>query len=231
MTTTTTTSLSQPDALTNLLTLLPSGTYLAFSTIVPIMTNNGDCSEAEEIITGVFLFLFTFLCAFSSFTDSYSAPNGSVYYGVVTTTGLWNPFFANSTLTPVSGWTYTGGGTTYHLKLSDFYVSTLAVISFLSLTLLSSDLATCYYPDIDETALKAIPLPVNLFVGIFLAFAPSSRHGIGFAFASKSGTTSTSSSTPSTSTTSTSKTATKAASTSSTAPLLQSSAGSSISAV
>ncbi|CAM6108631.1 unnamed protein product [Calypogeia fissa] len=208
MTTTPRTSLSitQPDALTNLLTLLPTGTYLAFSTIVPIMTNNGDCSEAEEIITGVFLFLFTFLCAFSSFTDSYSAPNGSVYYGVVTTTGLWNPFFANSTLTPVSGWTYTGGGTTYHLKLSDFYVSTLAVISFLSLTLLSSDLATCYYPDIDQTALKAIPLPLNVFVGIFLAFAPSSRHGVGFAFASKTGSISTS-------TTSTSTTSTKAAST------------------
>lgn len=194
----TTTTSSSPDKLTNLLTLLPTGTYLALSTIVPITTNNGNCNQAEKIVTGVLVFLFTFLCGFSSFTDSYAADDGTIWYGLVTTKGLWSPFFANSGLPNVTGWTYTGGGTKYTLRLSDVYIAALSVISLLSLALLSTDLEDCYYPGINQTVLKAIPLPVNFLVGIALSFAPPSRHSIGFSFAT---TTSSSSSLGTSSTT------------------------------
>lgn len=175
-------SSTKPDTLTNLLALLPTGTYLTFSAIIPITTNNGNCDGTEKIVTGILVFLFAFLCAFLRFTDSYSADNGTIWYGVVTAKGLWNPFFANSSLPDVTGWTYMGGGTKYNLKQSDYYIASLSVVSFLSLTLLSSAFSDCYYPGINGTILKAVPLPVNFFVGIALSFAPPARHGVGFAF-------------------------------------------------
>lgn len=176
-------SSAKPDTLTNLLALLPTGTYLAFATIVPIITNNGNCNLAEKIVAGVFVFVFAFLCTFTTFTDSLAAGDGRVWYGVVTKTGLWNPFFASSDLLNVTGWTFTGGGTKYTLKLADFYIAILSLISFLSLTLLSTDLQACYYSGINPTVVKSIPLPVNFLVGIALSFAPPSRHSVGFAFA------------------------------------------------
>ncbi|KAL3688795.1 hypothetical protein R1sor_015104 [Riccia sorocarpa] len=67
-----------PDKFTNLVRLLPTGTFVAFSVLVPIITNDGNCHTLEKTVTGIVVGLFAFLCAFSTFTDSFVTSDGTI---------------------------------------------------------------------------------------------------------------------------------------------------------
>lgn len=77
----------------NLANLLPTGTFLIFQILVPILSNQGDCSnEVWKILTAVLLVMVGVAAIFLVFTDSLVAANGSLIYGIVTTYGLYSPF-------------------------------------------------------------------------------------------------------------------------------------------
>ncbi|KAG6558198.1 hypothetical protein Mapa_000379 [Marchantia paleacea] len=178
----TTTASPSTDTFTNLLILLPTGTFVSFTVLIPIITNNGDCHTAEKIATGIMLGVFAFCCAFSSFTDSFVTSKGSIWYGIVTPKGLWSLFYPKD-IPGIEGHFYVGAGEgdteKYKLHLSDFYIATLSVISFATLSLLCTPFTDCFYPKISSNILKSIPIPVNFVIGLLFSFAPPARNGIG----------------------------------------------------
>ncbi|KAL3692503.1 hypothetical protein R1sor_006154 [Riccia sorocarpa] len=173
--------------MSNLANLLPTGSYLAFQTLAPLFTNNGHCAETERIMTAILILIFAVLVFILSFTDSITTEGGKVYYGIVTCRGLFNPHFGGISLThPIPGldsYFYTGdpGSTKYILNGFDIINGILVVITFSSLSMLSGSIADCYYPNIPPTIVKCAPILVALVVGMYFAFAPPARNGVGFA--------------------------------------------------
>jgi hypothetical protein len=113
------------DILTQLSNLLPTGTFMLFQALATLSTNDGHCGYTDKVVTGVIIGVLSVICAFSCFTDSYKSPTGVVYYGVVTTQGLWNPFFVGSGLPDVNGPFYTGGNGKYNLRYYNYYYAIL----------------------------------------------------------------------------------------------------------
>ncbi|BBN13477.1 hypothetical protein MPTK1_6g03820 [Marchantia polymorpha subsp. ruderalis] len=176
---------STGDMATNLANLLPTGTFLTFSTLAPLFTNNGMCGMTEKIMTGMLLGTFVGLVFVLNFIDSVTTESGKVYYGIVTTKGLYNPQFARSNIPgdlrrDDSYFTGTDD-TMYKVNVSDVVNGILDVVAFGTLSLLAAPITTCYYPDLPGTVIKTAPILVALIVGVFFAFAPPGRHGVGFA--------------------------------------------------
>lgn len=169
------------DAVSNLSNLLPTGTFLAFQTLAPLFTNDGDCAGVEKIMTGLLIGMFEFICFFSNFTDSITTSSGKVYYGVVTSKGLFNPQFQDSGLQEVEGMVYKDSTGRYLLNIFDLVNGILNVVTFSALSLLTAPITTCFYPGISSTIIKTVPILVGMVVGMYFAFAPHSRQGIGFA--------------------------------------------------
>lgn len=171
------------DVLTQLSNVLPTGTCLAFQVLAPLATNNGDCGKTEIVVTSITLILLWVLCCVSCFTDSYKAPeNGTVYYGIVTPKGLWNPKFRHAHIAGTNGGSiYTAGGTRYVLEVNDFVNATLSGVALATISMLTAPVTTCFYPNIPSSVQKSIPILVGLVVSVVCAFGTSPRSGIGFA--------------------------------------------------
>ncbi|CAM6034445.1 unnamed protein product [Sphagnum compactum] len=185
------------DILTQLSNLLPTGTFLLFQALATLSTNDGRCGHTDKVVTGVIIGVLSVICAFSCFTDSYKAPTGVVYYGVVTTQGLWNPFFVGSGLPDVTGPFYTGGNGKYNLRFYDFVNASLSVMAFLVLSLLTAPVKTCYYPHIRSAVVKSLPLLVGAIIMILSPYAPPARNGFGHAIPESATTLASSSATTS----------------------------------
>ncbi|BBN14014.1 hypothetical protein MPTK1_6g08200 [Marchantia polymorpha subsp. ruderalis] len=173
------------NVVSNLANLLPTGSYLAFQTMAPLFTNNGECGSTEKIMTAILLLIFAIICWTLSFTDSINTEGGQVYYGLVTHRGLFNPQFAsaNTKLEGLDGYFYRGGSdpNKYIVNTFDMINGFLVVITFASLSMLTAPITTCYYPTIPNTVAKCAPILVALVVGMYFAFAPPARNGVGFA--------------------------------------------------
>lgn len=169
------------DILTQLANVLPTGTYMLFQLIAPLATNNGQCGKTEKIVTGVLLVVFAVIIVVSCFTDSVKIPStGKVYYGLVTTKGLWNPSFQGSGVPGVSGAYYTSGGSHYTLRVFDFITAALSLSAFTTLSLLKDPVTGCYWKHLSSTVVKTVPLIVGVVVSFVMTFAPSARNGFGF---------------------------------------------------
>ncbi|BBN14020.1 hypothetical protein MPTK1_6g08250 [Marchantia polymorpha subsp. ruderalis] len=173
--------MTTPDMLSNVMNLLPTGTYLMFQILSPLTTNDGTCGGMEKALTSFTLCIFACFCALLAFTDSYVAEDGRLYYGIVTVKGLWNPTLEDSGLADVAGSTYFGGGGKYEIKRQDFVNATLAVAVFMTLTLLSDNVAECFYGSLSPNLKRSVPILVALVIGFIFAFSPPARNGIGFA--------------------------------------------------
>ncbi len=177
------------DILTQLSNVLPTSTFLALQMLAPLATNNGICGATERSMTGITLFVLSAFCCLSCFTDSYRAENGTVYCGVVTSRGLWNPNLKHAItagggqLAGVSGSTYTGGGTKYQLEFADVVNATLSVIALAIASLFTAPVSTCFWPKLPNSISKTVPLLAGMVVSGFCAFGTSTRHGIGFMIA------------------------------------------------
>ncbi|OIT40344.1 hypothetical protein A4A49_16307 [Nicotiana attenuata] len=68
--------------------LLPTGTVLAFQTLMPSFTDGGSCLLTHKFLTGILIVLCAAACFFSSFTDSFLDENGKLYYGIAVWKGL-----------------------------------------------------------------------------------------------------------------------------------------------
>lgn len=171
---------STKDILTQLANILPTSTYLTFQLIAPLATNNGHCGTTEKIATGVLLAVFAAIIAISTFTDSVKIPStGTVYYGLVTPKGLWNPAFQGAGIPGVTGAFYTPGGSKYTLRLFDFVSAIFSLTAFATLSLLTDPVTSCYFKGLSSTVIKTVPLIVGVVISFLLTFAPAARNGFG----------------------------------------------------
>ncbi|KAK8510946.1 hypothetical protein V6N13_091250 [Hibiscus sabdariffa] len=156
----------------NLVKLLPTGTVFIFQFLNPVLTNTGECSLPNKVLTSILIALCGIACAFSCFTDSYKGGDGSVQYGIVTVNGLW--LFSGSGTVDLSS---------YKLRLGDFVHAFFALNVFAALSLLDTDTVRCFYPSFESTN-KTLLVTLSPVIGVisgtvFMAF-PNSRHGLGY---------------------------------------------------
>lgn len=159
----------------NLIKLLPTTTVLIFQLLSPTLTNGGTCYTANKYLTAFLLGLCGILCSLAPFTDSYKASDGTLYYGIVTTTGLWT---LNSEINK------TVDLSSYKLKFLDFVHSVLSVLVFGSVAFMDFDVVNCYYADVRANAKQLvinIPLGVGFVCSVFFVVFPTTRHGFGYA--------------------------------------------------
>lgn len=161
------------DGISNLANLLPTGTFLAFTTIAPIITGNGKCDQPSELwLTMATTIFFAVFCFFSCFTDSFQALDGKVYYGVVGLGGLWTPQLPIA-LQPTDS-------ERYKLRFSDFVYALLSLVVFATCALLTPNIRSCLFQDLSDDVVRNLPAFVSILVSVVFATFPSTRHGIGF---------------------------------------------------
>ena len=116
--------------LESLLKLLPTGTLFIYLLLNPVLTNDGECSTSNKVMSSILIALCSFSCVFSCFTDSFKGTDGSRKYGIVTRKGLW---------------TYADPGSMdlskYKLRIADFVHAGFVVAVFGTLVLLDAN--TC----------------------------------------------------------------------------------------
>ncbi|KAL2622010.1 hypothetical protein R1flu_002215 [Riccia fluitans] len=172
------------DVVTKLSNLLPTGTFLAFQALAPLFTNNGECGKTEKIMSGILLFTFAFICCVLNFTDSVTTTSGVMYYGLVTTKGLFNPQFKGISIigdgVKENDYFYDDAARKYRANVFDYINGVLDIVVFGVLSMLTPPITTCYYPSISNTIVKTVPILVAIFVGSYFAIAPQPRNGLGF---------------------------------------------------
>jgi ABC-type multidrug transport system fused ATPase/permease subunit len=168
------------DILTHLSNVLPTGTFLVFQVLAPLATNNGDCHKTEKVVTGAAVVILSALCFFTCYTDSYKTEHGTLYYGLVTSRGLWNPNFKYAQIAS-SGFFLDLPEKKYKWRFTDFVNAAVSVVTLLTLSLLTAPVTTCFYPNLPSSVQKTVPVLVGLVVSVVCAFGTNSRHGIGFA--------------------------------------------------
>lgn len=160
----------------HLANLLPTGTVLAFQVLSPLFSNNGHCDTATRLMTQILVFLCGISCFLVSFTDSFRAPDGNIYYGIATPRGLWT-------------FDYVGSGNQaleqgkYRLRFVDFAHAFMSVMVFSAIALSDQNVVNCFYPAAQgetKEMLDALPVGIGAISSmLFIAF-PTTRHGIGF---------------------------------------------------
>ncbi|XVF38606.1 hypothetical protein REPUB_Repub20aG0116800 [Reevesia pubescens] len=156
----------------NLIKLLPTGTVFIFQFLNPVVTNNGQCSTTNKVLTSILIGLCGFSCAFSCFTDSYKGSDGLVHYGITTIKGLW-PSSNSGSINLSSN----------KLRISDFVHAFFSVIVFAVLCLLDTNTVKCFYPSFESTEkalLMSLPPVIGAISSTIFTVFPSTRHGIGY---------------------------------------------------
>ncbi|XP_058076424.1 protein DMP2-like [Magnolia sinica] len=158
----------------NLIKVLPTGTVFLFQFLSPVLSNYGHCSTINKYLTGALLTVCGFSCCFASFTDSYKASNGKIYYGIATKNGMWTFSDSNSGSVRLSS---------YKLRFSDFVHAAFSLIVFAVVALMDPNTVSCYYPSFESTqkaVLMALPLVVGVISSSVFTVFPNKRHGIGY---------------------------------------------------
>lgn len=158
----------------NLIKLLPTTTVLAFQILSPILTNGGHCYSVNKYLTGFLLGLSGISCFIDSFTDSYKAEDGTLYYGIATRSGLWTMNTEINKTVDLSS---------YKLTFLDFVHAVLSVLVFASVALMDPNVVNCYYADAREDQKQLIislPIAVGTVCSMVFVTFPTKRHGIGY---------------------------------------------------
>ncbi|KAJ4887076.1 DUF679 domain membrane protein 1 [Raphanus sativus] len=159
--------------LESLIKLLPTGTLFIYLLLNPVLTNDGECSTANKVMSSILVALCSFSCVFSCFTDSFKGTDGSRKYGIVTKNGLWS--YADPGSVDLSK---------YKLRIADFVHAVFVVAVFGTLVLLDANTASCFYPrfrETQKTLVMALPPAVGVASAAIFAIFPSKRNGIGYA--------------------------------------------------
>ncbi|XP_060216880.1 protein DMP10-like [Lycium barbarum] len=171
-------------AATNLGNLLPTGTVLAFQTLIPSFTAGGTCLLTHKYLTGVLIILLSATCFFSSFTDSFLDQNGKIHYGIVVPNGLHvfngdHLYHDENTKKRIKNHLES-----YHLKIIDFVHALVSLLTFLMFALSDTNVQNCFWPKAGLN-LKALfmnlPLAGAVFSTFFFSIFPTTRRGIGYA--------------------------------------------------
>ncbi|XP_073394168.1 protein DMP3-like [Physcomitrium patens] len=192
--------MSTVDTTTKLSYLLPTGTFLTFQVIAPLATNNGKCGVTEVVMTVIALAFLATGCILSSFTDSYQAPDGKVYNGFITRNGLFVPGYEaeemmgeNCNVSLPDSHEFQTKKKEETMKKSKRYIqeprykpmptdyinAILSAMSFLTLTLFTDPVSTCFYPKMSDTLLKTLPVLLTALLSFFCTFSAKIRHGVG----------------------------------------------------
>ncbi|KAH7676838.1 Protein DMP protein [Dioscorea alata] len=158
----------------DLIKLLPTGTVFLFQFLNPLLTNAGHCNTFNKYLSGLLLFVCSFSCCFSSFTDSYTGSDGKVYYGIVTKKGMWSFSDPNARSIDLSK---------YKLRFGDFVHSSLALVVFAVIALLDNNTVSCFYPSLEtqeKTLMTILPTIVGGLSSFVFMLFPNNRHGIGY---------------------------------------------------
>ncbi|XP_047313076.1 protein DMP2-like [Impatiens glandulifera] len=157
----------------NLLKLLPTGTVIAFESLSPVLSNNGNCRPLQKYFIVVFITLFGLFCFISTFTDSYKLSNGKIHYVFATFKGIW-PSPQDIAINSAS----------YKIKFVDFFHAFFSLTVFAVLALLDSNTVGCLYPSFrsnQKKLLMALPPVIGASSAIILAVLfPKNRQGIGY---------------------------------------------------
>ncbi|KAF5749325.1 hypothetical protein HS088_TW04G01293 [Tripterygium wilfordii] len=153
--------------------LLPTATILAFTIFAPLLTNDGRCTSLNHWLMGFFWGLMAASCVFFTFTDSFRASSGRLYYGVATFRGIW-PFNGGSVRPMVVS--------DYRLRWADLFHASLSLIAFLAFAGSHSDVVSCYYPGTSRKVINTVPLVIGFVISVLFVVFPSKRRGIGYPF-------------------------------------------------
>ncbi|PWA50182.1 hypothetical protein CTI12_AA470920 [Artemisia annua] len=157
-----------------LVNFLPTGTLLTFEMVLPSIYGKAQCSTVATFMINVLLAICTFSCFFFHFTDSFRGPDGKVYYGFVTPSGL--KVFKPSLNVEVPK------DDRYKVGISDFVHAMMSAMVFMSIAFSDHRVTDCLFPghakEMDEV-MQSFPLMVGIVCsGLFLVF-PNTRYGIG----------------------------------------------------
>lgn len=160
----------------NLANLLPTGTLLAFQLLTPIFTNNGTCDAATRPLTFGLLVILAVSCFLASFTDSFKASDGQIYYGFATPNGLW--IFDQQAVSGIPA-----DLRKFRLNFIDVVHAILSVLVFFAVAFRDKNVVTCFYPKpahVTQEVLDIVPIGIGLICSLFFVMFPTRRHGIGY---------------------------------------------------
>ncbi|KAK1379591.1 DUF679 domain-containing protein [Heracleum sosnowskyi] len=156
-----------------LVNFLPTGTLLTFEMALPSIYGKGHCSSVSIVMMNVLMGICTLSCFFFHFTDSFRGPDGKVYYGFVTPSGLalFNP-----------GNVEVPKDDRYKVGFNDFVHAIMSVMVFVAIAFSDHRVTNCFFPghakEMDEV-MQSFPLMVGIVCsGLFLIF-PTTRSGVG----------------------------------------------------
>ncbi|XP_004305023.1 PREDICTED: uncharacterized protein LOC101304693 [Fragaria vesca subsp. vesca] len=164
----------------NLANLLPTGTVLAFETLIPSFSNNGACHPANKGLSSSVILICALICFFSSFTDSFiDSTDGKFYYGIATRSGIriLNPRkkeMSSDERKRLEKYKITG---------TDYFHAFLALTVFLIYSLTDLNVKNCFFPnagdDLNEIIIN-LPLGAGIFACFLFTIFPTTRRGIGY---------------------------------------------------
>ncbi|CAN6202002.1 unnamed protein product [Urochloa humidicola] len=168
-------ALSKTSLLAN---FLPTGTLLTFEVSLPAASGDrdGSCSPASAAMIRALLALCAASCFLFHFTDSFRAPDGKVYYGLVTPRGL------SLLRTGLGDGVEAPRDDRFRLAFVDVVHAAMSVLVFAAVALADYRVSGCLLPgrrkEMDEV-MESLPLMVGAVCsGLFLVF-PDTRYGIG----------------------------------------------------
>ncbi|XP_027339497.1 protein DMP2-like [Abrus precatorius] len=147
--------------------LLPPITLFLFQLLIPVVTNNGHCTNLNKYLTAALLVICVFGCVFAFFTDSYISPDGERHYAVVTAKGLWPSPASESVDSSV-----------YRLRFGDLIHASLGLMVF-AVGLLGTNTVRCFFPGFDsddKILLQVLPPVFGAIASVVLLVFPNYRH-------------------------------------------------------
>ncbi|KAK9919731.1 hypothetical protein M0R45_028311 [Rubus argutus] len=164
----------------NLANLLPTGTVLAFETLIPGFSNNGSCHPANKGLSASMIIICALVCLFTAFTDSFIDPtDGKFYYGIITREGMHilNPRAKEITDEEKQRLKK------YKIKPIDYFHAFLSLTVFLIFALTDLNVKNCFFLDAGDDLNQVIinlPLGAGIFACFLFTIFPTTRRGIGY---------------------------------------------------
>ncbi|PHU10054.1 hypothetical protein BC332_21914 [Capsicum chinense] len=174
----------------NLANLLPTGTVLAFQTLVPSFTDGGSCLVTHKYLTEGLIILCAAACFFSSFTDSFLDKKGKIYYGIAVPKGFYVFNIDHIHRDEFTTDLMKDYLRSYRLKKMDLIRALVSLVMFLMFALGDANVQDCFWPKANPN-MKALfmnlPLASALFSTFFFSIFPTTRRGIGYADSPREG--------------------------------------------
>ncbi|XP_076900248.1 protein DMP9-like [Bidens hawaiensis] len=157
-----------------LVNFLPTGTLLTFEMVLPSIYGKGQCTGVSTLMINFLLAICTCSCFFFHFTDSFHGPDGKVYYGFVTPSGL--KVFKPSAEIEVPN------DDRYKVGITDFIHALMSSMVFMAIAFSDHRITNCLFPghgkEMDEV-MQSFPLMVGTVCSSLFLMFPNTRYGIG----------------------------------------------------